>query len=728
MQFQRGCRWLVYCLLAVGLLQARPLHAQPAADASTAPASPAEPSAQQPSEAKQFADQYLKNYVRQLQLQATEAFHRQEAERLQRVAGGGVPGEDLFKALAAIDDASRTGLGNVLIESNRPLVTQLARTAADAQPPSAALVEKWREVRTALNDRRLQLAAVQESRQKAGQWASLLSVDNRWFWLFGLVAVASLFAVALHERRHEFRRMVNGGKARAMGLSKFLTGVVAFMLLVTLTLFLFGNVLYESLLHITSSQVSLREEILNENRAIAKSLAELEPRQNAQRGNYEQAVAAWQKTLADAYQVESGLFDQWKKTREDILALQVALAVQTGVAKQLDSDLTQMAALDKELAANTADTEDYYRRRQWIRGGLGLGMLGMAAAGGIVLGRGVRRRKRRTRDTCPMCLGHRTFEPLRNDGHLGLDMVQCKNRVSTEGDECEFTFHSMYREIDKLCFPTLGIPQSGKTFWLAMVYRELNRGNFPDVVQFEKVKSTKSDDFDRIVDETLNQKMRPENTQVGRIPHPLIFNFMDKDRLGPSNSLISIFDYSGEITISHSLHDSFQRRRALDADGFLFFLDPTNPSEAQSQALADFREDVRRIKGLKAGQQIKSPVALCVSKIDLMVNQLYADAGDGGIIHNFYRELGEIGWDMNLSTIEAHSKLVAELRDTIWPGWQIERQIHDLFGGRYMFFPLTPVGLDRPGETDLSHRTIEPVGLLEPLLWLLHMNGRPVLD
>jgi hypothetical protein len=68
-----------------------------------------------------------------------------------------------------------------------------------------------------------------------------------------------------------------------------------------------------------------------------------------------------------------------------------------------------------------------------------------------------------------------------------------------------------------------------------------------------------------------------------------------------------------------------------------------------------------------------------------------------------------------------------QLRDTIWPGWEIERQIDDLFGGRYMFFPFTPVGLDGLGE-DLANRVISPVGILHPLLWLLHMNGYPVLQ
>ena len=37
------------------------------------------------------------------------------------------------------------------------------------------------------------------------------------------------------------------------------------------------------------------------------------------------------------------------------------------------------------------------------------------------------------------------------------------------------------------------------------------------------------------------------------------------------------------------------------------------------------------------------------------------------------------------------------------------------------------VGLDGRGETDLNLRTIAPFGLLEPLMWLLEMNGYPVL-
>ena len=79
-----------------------------------------------------------------------------------------------------------------------------------------------------------------------------------------------------------------------------------------------------------------------------------------------------------------------------------------------------------------------------------------------------------------------------------------------------------------------------------------------------------------------------------------------------------------------------------------------------------------------------------------------------------------------MAGIEARSQLVSRLRDTVWPGWPIERTLRSLFGGRCMFFPLTPVGLNGIGIEDLRERVISPLGLLEPLLWLLHMNGYPV--
>ena len=681
------------------------------------------------SDAAELARAYVDALAERLRFDAENDFRRREADRLESGAGDEAP-----IALATIDAESQRPLALLLQENNRPVVSELQRAVAQAAERESNLIEGWVTVRSALYAEKMQLYEVQAHRQVAGQLASLLSVDNRWFWLFGLVAMASLVMVAAHDRRHELRRMLNGGRARAMGVSKFLAVMLAVLAAVTLATFVFGDQLYHWLLRAGSGdEISARDEIVEEIRSVTQSVDDRRKNRKELDLRFEEAQARRARKQSVEVPGAATLVEQGRQSQEATERLMVQSVLAARMAAELKGDLKSHDNLQQVLRDNADQFEAFVRKRHWIRGGLGAGLLGLVGTGGTLLGGGIRRRKQRTRDTCPLCLGEGTFEPLADTrsgggGHIARDLLQCKNVISEHPfEECEFTFMAMYRDIIKLCFPTLGIPQAGKTHWLAMVYRELNRGNYPDVVQFERIRSTSSDKFDGVVDEILNMKLGPQATQTDRIPHPLVFNFLDRDRCGASNILVNIFDYSGEVTRSQTIEDR-QRQRALDGDGFFFFLDPTEPSETQAQALAGFREDLRRIKGIKAGKQVPIPVALCVSKLDLMVNETYADPGGGGVVGNFYRDLGEIGWQLDLRSLEARSRLMARLRDTVWPGWQIERQIDDLFGGRFMFFPMTPVGLDGTGERDLSRRTIAPVGLLEPLLWLLHMNGYPVIS
>ena len=247
-------------------------------------------------------------------------------------------------------------------------------------------------------------------------------------------------------------------------------------------------------------------------------------------------------------------------------------------------------------------------------------------------------------------------------------------------------------------------------------------------MEFQKITSQTTHDYDSIVEEILDSRLGTAATQRQRIPHPLVFNFRDRDWLGRSNPLVNIFDYSGEVTSDMGV-DDYRRRRALDADGYLFFLDPTYPSQPQAKALTSFHEDLRLVKGVQSGRRLRTPVALCVSKIDLLVNQTYALPGGGDAIQWFYDELARSirrarrwtgGHSVTLAVgIAIAGNLLAGLGDRASGGGAFRRA--DLF------FPLTPVGLDGRGEIDLSLRTISPFGMLEPLVWLLEMNGYSIL-
>jgi len=388
-------------------------------------------------------------------------------------------------------------------------------------------------------------------------------------------------------------------------------------------------------------------------------------------------------------------------------------------------DPTHAGSVAAAIEENKTSAGAWRRRARVITGFIGLGIISLVAGGFGWFLRNAARRSRALADTCPLCLAAGTLKP--DDQRSGV--VRCHNVISESPfEECDFDFPDMYRTLTKLSFPTLGVPSSGKTHWLAMVYRQLNQGSdIPRSIEFAKIQSRASDEFDTTCESILNSKVRPGATQQNSLPHPLIFNFVDRDRLGRSNLLVNIFDYSGEVLRSMSLEDH-QRRRAFTAEGYFFFLDPTKTSDEQIGSLTQFRQDVRIVKNLRAGQQLQCPVALCVPKIDLLSGEPYADPAGGDAVDHFYRQIGEIGWGMDLHSMVARSTLMRNLRETIWPGWEIEQTIDQIFGGRYMFFPFTPVGLDGMGQDwTAGTRPIAPVGTLHPLMWLLQMNGYAVL-
>lgn len=567
--------------------------------------------------------------------------------------------------------------------------------------------------------------------RKAQQTALALGTEHRWFWLASLVAVAALLALLAVDKRHEVRRYLNGGRAKGLALGKVLLALLALLCILTASLFFASDGILVDWLD-RSSGATAAARIAESSTEDAEKMAELQTRQSAQRKELdtlrEKLETEFSRVLPAKEAVS--LFDRWWAYWEAATKRRAQLKSLEQCRARLEVDLAAIKTDEAAIGTARDATEKWRRQANRLCGFIGLALTSFVASGGVMFARSVKGRVRKLANTCPLCLTEGSLKEAGNgDGggqQLAEGMVRCEAVISESPfEECRFDFPSMFRPVPKVCFPTLGIPSAGKTHWLAMVYRELNKGNFPKEVEFAKIRSSSSEDFERTVDDILNGKIGPKATDIGPLPRPLVFNFRDHDGLGRSNILVNIFDYSGEVLRSMSLEDR-QRKRAFTADGYFFFLDPTKSSDEQTQPLANFRQDVRTVKGLHAGQQIRCPVALCVPKIDLMPDEDYARGGN--IVDRFYDELRDIGWGMDTASIQRRSDLMRRLRDDIWPGWEIERQIDDLFGGRYMFFPLTPVGLNEPGEKDLAKRTIAPVGILHPLMWLLHMNGYPVLS
>jgi hypothetical protein len=636
----------------------------------------------------------------------------------------------LPSALNAIPADWRSQIIPILAGAIGSLSDELEKLLAGARQTTQALADAWEAVRGKLNDATIDIESSKGVGQASGKAALFFGKDQRGAWVWATVALLTVTIVIWHDRRHDFRQLTNGGRPRSRLFIRALQLLVVGMVAITLLMLLAGDWVHERLI-----ALSLKTELTPTERLQAEAdswTRKAEEEEVKVRQARELRRAKQEQWATDLGMSEAQIAEAWKSTLQQLVALLAEVRMQRLAEVEWRNDDKEFAGQDAEALSARATQIERRFQENLSRAVVTSSLTAIVGVVALVYVRNSSRDKRRRQNTCPLCLSVNSLEskerPDAQSGRLQMMVCTARNEASPTG-RCNFRFLRDYQQLEKLCFPTLGIPSSGKTHWLAMVYRELNRGNHPEQVKFERIKSSSSDEFDRLVSELIDDRIRISATQPHALPSPLLFNFRDHDPIGRSNVLVNIFDYSGEI-LRKSIADP-HRQRALQADGYLFFLDPTRPSDEQAKALVDFREDVRAVRKVRVGKAVRSPVALCVSKIDLMVNEGYSVAGKHDPIDQFYRDLAAVDptrQELSLRAIRARSRLVRNLRDVVWPGWNVDQQIHDLFGGRCMYFPLTPVGLNELGETDLSRRVIDPFAILEPLLWLIHMNGYPVLS
>ena len=712
-------------------------------------------------EAKKLAAEFVTVFCKNATLEHEAEFLSLEA---QRVAGLSADGGSLRRFLADMsiltdDDFPEFAvlgkpLTRAIITGSTPAVQDVRQAVEKLDKQLAAERAVWQELHNTLVERQFLLFEIESNRHVVTQLASMMSVDKRWFWLFGVAAFGALVAASFHERRHEIRRWLNGGKARQMGLSKILLGCFLGLLAVTLTAFIFGETIYRAMLDVTFSTTSprlvCRHQIGEES---AKTAEFLRKNEEAKREHSIQKEA-WKlfatENLPQGTQPE--LLKQWNLWRDTIGTVYVRMCVLKDVSDRIETDRKQLLEINGKLSAVSGETLHFLRYKHLLRMMLGFFLLTITFLGIAYFWAEVNRRRKHVFMTCPQCLEEGCLKPWENDAGgdrrwaSGEDaaeessapqplspsvpeFVVCTHIISqSPHEECGYRFAGVLQPLTKLSFPTLGIPQVGKTHWLTMLYWELKNGYYPHL-GFLDVPSSVTEEMDRRVDEIMNARIGTAATQRDRIPQPLVLKYRDKDRLGRTELLANIFDYSGEITTDTPLEDP-RRKRALSSDGFFFFLDPIYPWQPQAEALARFRKDMETLTDLDAGESLHLPIAICLTKIDLLpLVTTLADAEEEAI--RFYETLGRIdptGEALNKTVIDARSEVTDELRKKIWPQWDVEQQVKELFGGRHKFFPLTPVGLDGAGETDLRRRTISPFGLVEPLAWLLEMSGYTTLE
>ncbi|MFO0870544.1 MAG: hypothetical protein U0935_16575 [Pirellulales bacterium] len=350
-------------------------------------------------------------------------------------------------------------------------------------------------------------------------------------------------------------------------------------------------------------------------------------------------------------------------------------------------------------------------------------------SGGLVLitvllslgwGRQRARRVTANREVCPSCLGagdlHDAPEPP-------PDWLLCRHLVRRwQEEECGFTFPRRWADFPRLRFPVLGVAAAGKTLWLATLYRQLRHLIAPPQLQFDCLVSPEP-----WWDHFLDTLLRHPQANVPEVPDPSVhFAVRDDDRWGRASALVSLVDLSGDRGFEPL---TASRRQAAEfGAGHLLLLDATQPAERQCELVAALLQDLLCQRACPAGRPLSSPIAVVISKLDLLAQQtcLAAATDEAQRLFDDLQHLDATAPRWSLTAILQRSAALHQILPLLWPGWRLARMIEANFGHPCVLFPLSSIGLHGAGQPDFSQRLIDPYGVLEPVLWLLHMNGYQV--
>ena len=573
-------------------------------------------------------------------------------------------------------------------------------------------------------------AALAESKERAESRAGR-AIDSptpvsasRSLWLslgLGVLALGGGILMTLHENRDRFR-----WRARALASRPTLLPLAIVLSLAAIAPALAAD--GPAALSVQRDEV--KDKLAKVEELNKAELAELLRRQSDLRQG---RALFW---LVPKTPTAKRLADDARKSAEDLQERFRDVRVSARVTAKLVSDARRIDAevkADREKLAGFVAEYSAAARREGLTNLAVCGTLTAAALAPLSL---VRRRRRRTlvEDSrlCPRCLSQDTLKAIGPATiEEGTDRRQPKTRLVV-CDACEYETRENYVRQNRLCFPTVGIRTSGKTHWLANVYDQIKNKDINVKSVIRKIGSRGDQRFDQLVQELKYELIRPSFTTFTSLPEPLTFHVHDSDPLGRNQTMVNMFDFGGEMsnfTIDGELNPQQFRRRALLCDGFTLFLDPTQvirsaegSIDSQIQCLQQFAEELHAMRDISAEKSIDVPIAVCVSKIDLLVsrNPIGTEAID--LVADFRHTMGE---PMTLELIQRRSQMLARAMPRMFPGWGVERDLRESFGGRFMFFPMSAVGLEEAelGDDTLPERQITPFGMLEPLLWLLHMHG-----
>jgi len=234
----------------------------------------------------------------------------------------------------------------------------------------------------------------------------------------------------------------------------------------------------------------------------------------------------------------------------------------------------------------------------------------------------------------------------------------------------------------QLTFMVFGSRGTGKTFWQPVVFDSVNRGIHPQI-------------------QTVDGPALRFDTPGGWFRRA-------------SSVQINLTDPSGELL--ENLGEAPFRRALTSNNGLVFFVDPLRTDRSPMEVISVLIREIQVSGKLSMTAHLKIPLAVCLSRIDLLRESLPTVEATRWL--QFLRDTAND--PANLQTLRTRSSVCEEILRNLSSA-NLAHLLRQNFS-QVMFFPLTALGLDEPAS-GTSVSSARAFGVIEPILWLLEMNG-----
>ena len=554
-----------------------------------------------------------------LQLKIREQKARSDVARWELSAGKVEPPADGTQALRDLVGKELTAaLGN------KPPVP------ANADQVNQELLEYWRRATTRGDKFRLTVANLEAqygfsftSGTQAAFSLGLLDFAIAG-WAFVAFGIACL--LGWHEFRVPFRRWARAGMPGGVVTHK---PAAAFTMLMLLSCGLLNGCQEPVQKAEEQTFNAMHKAALEE---LKQTTAEANKLQSEVNERHDRTITTWGDFSGEAADRRAAL----KALDRELLDMLRTQAFHAVYESLLIDDITSSSNADLTNAKKLAELTSGARVRSIssgvLRAGAALTLATVAYLPLWLARRIVRRQRNREAQTCPQCLAVGSLRlrstPRNQGGYSEPSYIECTS-TDKDGSACGYKLASSHQRVTRLCFPTVGIRSSGKTHMLTTAYSAIYNRKLPSRASFQPAPSVMDERFRQYIELILRQRSEAGGTvhDTEYLP-PLLVHARDVDSWGPSSVMINLFDYSGDLVEETPLAQLL-RPRAMNMDGFMVFFDPTQiygpeagkanaTLEDQVRALANFYQQMADVRGLEPGTRISNPVAICISKFDLL--------------------------------------------------------------------------------------------------------------